>query len=115
METRTGEDMPYLFLALAIVGELIGTTLLKASEGFTKFIPSIFSIACYVICFYFFSKSLENINLSIAYATWSGIGIIAATLISVFLYKEQISVIGVIGIILIVIGAVILNFYGTSH
>lgn len=107
--------MPYLFLALAIVGELIGTTLLKASEGFTKLVPSIFSIICYVVCFYFFSKSLENIKLSIAYATWSGIGIIAATLISVFLYKEQISFIGIIGIILIVVGAVLLNLYGTVH
>ena len=106
--------MGYLFLALAIIGELIGTTLLKYSEGFTKFIPTTGCVLAYVACFYFFSKCLTSINLSVAYATWSGVGIIAATLLSVYIFKEKIDIIGVVGILLIVVGAVLLNFFSAS-
>lgn len=107
--------MPYVYLALAIVGELVGTTFLKYSEGFTKLGPSIVTIAAYGICFFLFSKALLNINLSIAYATWCGMGIVAATVLSVFLFKEQLSAIGVVGIVLVLIGVILLNTFGTSH
>ncbi|MEG0292179.1 MAG: SMR family transporter, partial [Anaerovoracaceae bacterium] len=53
------------------------------------------------------------INLSIGYATWSGVGIIAATLISVFIFSEKITVLGVIGIVFMIIGVILLNFFGT--
>lgn len=101
--------MGYIYLALAIVLELCGTTLLKYSHGFTVFWPSVGTTLSYVFCFFFFSKSLLSINLSIAYATWSGIGIVAATLLSVFLFRETLSMAGVLGITMIIIGAVILN------
>ncbi len=104
--------MGYIYLALAITGELIGTTFLKYSEGFTKLWPSTISIVTYSLCFFFFSKSLMTINLSISYATWSAVGLIAATLISVFIFKEGISVVGIIAIIMITVGVVILNLYG---
>lgn len=107
--------MPYVYLALAIVGELIGTTFLKYSEGFTKLGPSIITIAAYGLCFFLFSKALLNINLSIAYATWCGLGIVAATVLSVFLFKEQLSAVGVIGIVFVLIGVVLLNVFGASH
>lgn len=107
--------MAYIYLALAIIGELLGSTLLKYSNGFRNIIPSIFSISLYGLCFYFLAKSLENITLSIAYAVWSGVGIVATTLISVFIFKENISITGIGGIILIISGVVILNIYGSPH
>jgi len=105
--------MGYVYLALAITGELIGTTFLKYSEGFTKVGPSLISIVTYSLCFFFFSKSLMTINLSIAYATWSAIGIIAATLISVCIFKEGITGVGIFAIIMITVGVVVLNLFGS--
>ncbi|WP_206460632.1 DMT family transporter [Anaerovorax sp. IOR16] len=108
--------MEYFYLFLAIVGELIGTTFLKYSEGFTKLIPSILTLLFYGFCFFFFSKSLININLSIAYATWSAVGLIVSALISVFIFKEGITIIGIIAIIIIAAGVIVLNLFGTpSH
>jgi small multidrug resistance pump len=107
--------MAYVYLAGAIIGELIGTTFLKYSEGFTKAIPSIVSLLSYGICFFLFSKALKNVNLSIAYATWCGLGVVAATLISVIIFKEGINFAGVVGIVLVLAGVVILNLFGTAH
>lgn len=107
-------SIEYVFLALAIVLELLGTSLLKTTKGFTAFIPTLFCLLCYGFCYFFFSRCLNSINLSVAYATWCGIGIIASTLFSVFLFKESINYMGVIGIILVVIGVVILNLMGTN-
>ncbi len=107
--------MGYLYLILAICGELLGTTCLKYAAGFTKLYPSIGAILSYSVCFFFLSKSLQYIHLSIAYATWCGIGIIAATLLSIFLFKETLQILGIIGIVCIVVGVVLVNLYGTSH
>ena len=107
--------MHYLFLAIAIASELIGTTFLKYSAGFTKLAPTLLTIAAYTICFYFFSKALNGINLNVAYATWSALGIVVATLLSVFLFSEQITPLGIGGTIIIIVGVVILNFSGVSH
>ena len=104
-----------LFLAIAIGGELIGTTFLKYTEGFTKLWPSLITIASYGICFYCFARAREHINLSFAYAIWSGLGIVVATLVSVFLFKQAITPAGIFGIILILIGVVVLNLFGTPH
>lgn len=109
--------MGYIYLALAIGAELVGTTYLKYSDGFTKPLPSVISIASYAFCFYIFSKSLLTINLSVAYATWSAVGLIITTLISVIIFREGITPAGIAAIILITAGVVILNLYGTpvSH
>ena len=105
--------MGYLYLALAISLELIGTTCLKYSEGFTKLYPSLATLAAYGLCFYLFSKSLLYLHLSIAYAIWCAIGIVAATLISVF--NEALSPAGYFAIALIVAGVIILNLFGPAH
>ncbi|MCQ4635123.1 multidrug efflux SMR transporter [Anaerovorax odorimutans] len=104
-----------LFLAIAIGGELIGTTFLKYTEGFTKLWPSLVTIVSYGVCFYCFARALEHINLSFAYAIWSGLGIVVATLVSVFLFKQGITPAGIAGIVLILIGVVVLNLFGTPH
>jgi len=105
--------MGYLYLAIAIAGELIGTTYLKYSEGFTKPVPSAISIISYGLCFFVFSKSLMTINLSVAYATWSAAGLIITTLISFLIFKEGITPAGIAAVIMITVGVVVLNLYGT--
>ena len=99
-------------LAISIGFELLGTTFLKYSEGFTKLGPSLVSILSYVICFYAFSKALYTVNLSIAYATWSAVGLTVTALISVFLFKEALTPAGVLALVMITIGVVVLNMYG---
>ena len=74
--------MQYLFLGAAIVLEIIATTLLKASAGFTKLLPGLGCVIFYALCFYLFSRALLNIDLGVAYATWCAGGIVATTIIS---------------------------------
>ncbi|BFK81740.1 multidrug efflux SMR transporter subunit EbrB [Clostridium baratii] len=107
--------MAYLFLAVAIILELVATMVLNYSEGFTKFYPTISCVLLYIACFFCLSRALLNLNLSIAYATWCGVGIVVSTLISVFIFKQGITGMGILGIILVVAGCVILNLYGSVH
>ncbi|KOY78775.1 DMT family transporter [Apilactobacillus kunkeei] len=104
----------YLFLALAIIGELIGTNLLKMSVGFTKILPTIGSLISFALCFYFLSIAMVKIPLNIAYANWSALGILATTAIASLVYKEQINVMSMIGIVFIIIGVVLLNLFSAK-
>ena len=106
----------YIWLTAAIAAELAGTTLLKDTEGFSRLWPSLGCVAAYVFCFYALSKALHYRPLSIAYATWCALGIVAATLLSVLLFREQLTLTGIAGITLVVAGVVILNLWGgASH
>ncbi|XBW81679.1 multidrug efflux SMR transporter [Bacillus velezensis] len=107
--------MAYLYLVLAISGELIGSSMLKAAEGFSKIYPTIGTIIAYIGSFFFLSLAMKTIPLNTAYALWSGIGIIAATIISVLIWKEKINVASVTGIVLILAGVVILNLFESGH
>ncbi|KAB7671740.1 DMT family transporter [Bacillus sp. B1-b2] len=107
--------MHYLYLLLAIVGELIGSSLLKASEGFSKLYPSVGVIVAFTFSFFFLSLSLKTIPLNTAYALWSGLGIIATTIISVLIWKKKINGASILGIFLILAGVVILNLFGPGH
>ncbi|MGG0667070.1 DMT family transporter [Sporosarcina koreensis] len=107
--------MSYLYLALSISLELIGTSLLKASEGFSKLFPTIGVIVAFISCFFFLSLSLKTIPLNTAYAIWSGIGIVATVIISVSIWKEKINMASIVGITLILAGVVILNLFGPGH
>lgn len=113
MELRRKNSMSYLYLALAIIGELIGTSLLKASEGFSKLYPTIGVIIAFIGAFFFLSIAM--IPLNTAYALWSGVGMVATTIISVLIWNEKINVASVVGIALILIGVVILNLFGPGH
>lgn len=106
--------MHYILLGAAIIFEIIATTLLKASEGFSKLIPAAGCVIFYVLCFYSFSKALLKINLGVAYATWCAGGIVATAVISSVVFGQKLNTIGIIAVILIVTGCVILNLYGTS-
>lgn len=106
--------MKHLFLALAIIFEVIGSSFLKISDGFSKIIPSAVVVVSYAVCFYFFSLSLKTINLGFAYAIWGGLGIVLTTLISVIIFKEKLDFAAILGITLIVSGVVILNFFSKT-
>ena len=99
--------MQYILLCTAIILEIIATTLLKTSEGFTKLLPAFGCIVLY-IC------ALLRIDLGVAYATWCAGGIVATTIISALVFGQKINTIGVIAIVLIIAGCVILNLFGTS-
>ncbi|MFM9277463.1 DMT family transporter [Paenibacillus jiagnxiensis] len=107
--------MAYLFLAISIIGELIGTSMLKASEGFSKLYPTIFTIVAFGISFFCLSLTLKTLPLNMTYAIWSGVGAVATVLISVLIWKEKINTGSIVGIALIVIGVVILNLFGAGH
>ena len=104
----------WFFLGLAIASEVTATTSLKASEGFTKLVPSIIVIAGYSAAFYFLSLTLEDIPIGVAYAVWSGVGVAAIALISVFYLDQKIDLAGVVGISLIVVGVIVLRLFSES-
>ncbi|MES9717543.1 DMT family transporter [Bacillus safensis] len=107
--------MAYLYLLLAIIGELIGSSMLKAAEGFSKLYPTIGTIISFIGSLLFLSLAMKTIPLNTAYALWSGIGIILTTIISILIWKEKINVASVTGIVLILVGVVILNLFGPGH
>jgi small multidrug resistance pump len=105
----------WTYLIIAIIAEVIGSTGLKASSGFTKIIPSLVVIAGYVVAFYFFSLSLKTIPLGVGYAVWSGLGVVLIALMGVIFLKESLTVPAMIGMLLIVCGVVVLNLFGVKH
>ncbi len=101
--------MNYLYLTIAIVSEVIGTSALKASEGFSKLTPSILVVIGYGTAFYFLSLTLKTIPVGIAYAMWSGVGVLLITLVGLFFFGQKVDLAGWIGIFLIATGVVVLN------
>jgi small multidrug resistance pump len=106
--------MPYLFLAIAILAEVIGTSALKASEGFTRVLPSAVVIAGYGIAFYFLSLALRAIPVGVAYAIWSGAGVALITLIGWLAFKQALDAGALAGIALIVAGVVVIQLFSRS-
>jgi small multidrug resistance pump len=100
-----------LFLLFAIISEVIGTTSLKFSEGFTKPVPSLIVAVGYGVSFYLLSISLKEIPLGIAYALWSGIGIVLAMIAGMVIWREPLDWARVTGTILIIGGIVIINLF----
>lgn len=107
--------MKYLFLAIAIVSEVIGSSFLNASSQFTKLLPSAIVIIAYAAAFYFFSLALKYIPLGIAYAIWGGLGIVLTCVISVIVFKSKLDLAAVLGITLIVSGVIVLNFFSKTN
>lgn len=101
----------YFFLFIAIVSELIGTSFLKQSEGFTKLVPTLITIIAMVSAFYCLSLSLRSIPLGIAYAIWSGVGIVFITLIGFVFFKQTPDLPALIGIGLIVGGVAMIHLF----
>jgi small multidrug resistance pump len=109
-----GDVRAWLPLSIAIVSEVIATSALKASDGFTRPAPSIVVVAGYAIAFWCLSLTLRTIPVGIAYAIWSGAGIALITLIAWIVYGQSLDVPALIGLALIVAGVVVLNVYSES-
>lgn len=105
----------YFFLCVAIFLEFIGTTFMKLSDGFSKGSFTVGTLICYGLCFYALALSLKTVQLNVAYATWGGLGIILSAAVSYFYFHEPITFLGMLGIILIVVGVVLCNFFGAGH
>ncbi|WP_408097336.1 DMT family transporter [Peredibacter sp. HCB2-198] len=106
--------MNYLLLAVAVALEVVGTSLLKATEGFSRPLPSIVLLLCYSMAFYLMSIVVKTIPVGIVYATWSAGGIILVSAISYFLYKQSLDFTALIGLGFIVIGVIIINVFSKS-
>jgi small multidrug resistance pump len=106
--------MQWLYLGAAIVAEVIATSVLKASEGFTRLIPSLVVLIGYATAFYFLSLTLQTMPLGIAYAVWSAVGIALVSVIGWFLYRQSLDTPAMIGIGLIVAGVVVINGFSKS-
>lgn len=105
----------WLFLFAAIIFEVIATSSLKSSEGFTKLAPSLLVIFGYGSAFYFLSLTLKSIPVGIAYAIWSGLGIVLISLVAWLLHGQKIDLWGGVGMVLIISGVVVLNLLSKTN
>ena len=103
-----------IYLSIAIVGEVIATSFLRASAGFTQLVPSIVVVVGYGVTFYFFSLALQTIPVGIGYAIWSGVGIILVSIIAYFVYGQSLDLPALIGIGLILSGVLVINLFSQS-
>ena len=101
----------WIYLTFAILAEVVGTSCLKASQGFTKPIPSLVVVAGYGLAFYLLSLTLETIPVGVGYAVWSGVGLVLITLVGWLLYGQTLDAPAVLGMGCIVVGVLILNLY----
>jgi small multidrug resistance pump len=104
----------WLFLSIAIVSEVIGTSALKATGEFTRLWPSVIVVVSYFSAFYFLTLTLRTIPIGIAYAIWSGVGVALITLVGWLFYKQTLDMPAFIGITLIVAGVVVLNVFSKA-
>tara|TARA_A200000159_G_scaffold153821_1_gene166130 strand:- start:6 stop:341 length:336 start_codon:yes stop_codon:yes gene_type:complete len=105
----------YLLLLVAIAGEIISTGTLKATDGFTKLMPSLVCVISIIICMYSMSHVMKILPIGITYATWSGVGIVALSLLGIFKYKQIPNIPTVIGLALIIIGVFIVNTMNSNQ
>ena len=106
--------MPYLYLSLAIVSEVIATSALKASDEFTRLGPSLVVALGYASAFFFLTLTLRTIPIGVAYALWSGCGIVLICAMSWVLFRQPLDAPAILGIGLIALGAVVINAFSGS-
>jgi len=104
----------WIFLAIAIISEVIATLALKATEGFSRLWPSLIVLVGYVSALYFLSLTLRTIPVGVVYAIWSGVGIALITLAAWIFYNQPLDIPALVGLLLIIAGVVILNLYSTT-
>ena len=106
--------MGYLYLAIAIIAEVIATNALKASEEFTRLGPSIIVVLGYGAAFYFLSLVLKTIPVGVAYAIWSGMGIVLIAIVAAIMFKQVPDIPAIVGMVLIVSGVVVINVFSKA-
>lgn len=110
----TGEVMHWIFLLTAIFAEVVATSALKASAGMTKLAPAAVVVAGYGAAFYLLSLTLEQIPVGVAYAIWSGVGIVAISLIGWRFFDQSLDTPELLGMGLIVLGVAVINLFSKS-
>lgn len=106
--------MDYLYLLIAIISEVIATTALKASDGFSKLYPVILVMIGYTLSFLLLSLVLKTIPMGIAYSCWAGIGILSITIIGYLLYDQKLDYFSIAGITCIILGVILINFFSKT-
>lgn len=104
----------YISLAIAIIAEVIGTTMLKYSNGFTKLMPSLGTLLFYGIAFYLLSLTIQHVPTGIAYAIWSGAGIVLISLVGWLFLDQKLDLPAILGITLICAGVLVINVFSKS-
>ena len=105
---------PYLPLGLAIVLEVVGTSLLQRSEQFSRLMPTIGMALCYLVSFYLLSVSLKSLPLGVAYAIWSACGVALVAVIGLVVFGQRLDLPAVLGLALIVAGVVVINVFSRT-
>jgi small multidrug resistance pump len=104
----------WIYLLIAILTEVAGTTLMKVSQGLTKLVPAVLMFALYAISFVFMALALKKIEVSTAYAIWSGLGTAMIATIGILAFRESFNFPKVMGLVLIIAGVILLNLKGAS-
>ena len=104
----------WLFLGIAIVAEVTATSALKASEGFSRLWPSVVVVLGYGVAFYFLSLTLRTVPVGVAYAIWSGLGVVLVALLSWWLFGQKLDLAALLGMGLIVAGVLVMNLFSSS-
>ncbi|WP_419898924.1 DMT family transporter [Roseomonas sp. USHLN139] len=107
-------NISYLWLAIAIVAEVAATSALKAAEGFTRLVPSLITVVGYAIAFLCLSLTLRSIPVGIAYAIWSGVGIVLVSLVAWFWYRQSLDLPAMIGMGMIMAGVLVINLFSRT-
>lgn len=106
--------MTYMFLSLAIVAEVIATSALKLSDGFSRLMPSIITVIFYGVSFYCLSLTMRTLPTGIIYAIWSGVGIVLIATVSWLFYGQKIDLPAILGMLLIILGVIVINLFSKS-
>ena len=106
--------MGYWYLAIATIAEVIATSALKSSEGFTKLGASLIVIIGYMVAFYFLSLVLKTVPIGIAYAIWAGMGIVLVAIVGAILFKQIPDLAALLGMAFIIAGILIMHFFSKS-
>ena len=104
----------YAVLVVAIVFEVLGTSAMQAAQHFTRLAPSVMMVVCYAIAFFFLSWSLRYVPVGIAYAIWSGLGIVLISLVGYFAFGQKLDPAAIFGLGLIIAGVLVLNLFSKS-
>ena len=104
----------YVYLGIAIASEIAATTALKATDGFKSFLPSVLVICGYALAFYLLGHVVKTVPVGIAYAIWSGLGIVGTGALAFFLYGQKLDIAAIIGISLILAGVLVMQLFSNS-
>ncbi len=110
----TATTTSYALLGLAILAEVLGTSALKASDGFTRLVPSAITAVCYGVSFYLLSLTLKTIPIGVAYAIWSAVGIVLISTVGWLYYGQRLDAPAIAGLGLIVAGVVVVNLFSKT-